>query len=312
MTTVAGMPPSSDPRAAIPQPAGNATQDLSRQAPASVRRALVARFAKVEWTKVAAFLTAIGAIWTIYISAETVRSAKDQNSISARGQLSDRLNKAIGYLDSTKNDIDVRVGGIYSLEQVARDRDADSTLRTVVFDVLNTYVVDHPPQDCSKLSFPYADVNAAITVIGRRVSPDDSKINLSSACLSGAQLREASLENAWLQSTTLKQAALSGADLGSADLSNAILTNAIMSKSNTGKETSLKNAVLARAHLNNAILTDADLTGANLAGADLTGADFTGANLMGANLKFVCYDDPPHWPDGFNPPAIPNPRCQKS
>src|SRR6516162_4424664 len=216
---------------------------------------------------------------------------------SARGQLSDRLNKAIGYLDSGKNAKDVVVGGIYSLEQLSQDDLADETIRMVVFDVLDTYVVNHGPKECPKLAPPSArspqsaDGKAALTVIGRHRSPE--KIDLSNACLTAAELKEARLDNAWLNSTILTGATLAGANLALADLSQAVLKNAYLGKN----EKSRKEGKETKANLTDANLTDADLTR-----ADLSGADLTRANLTGANLSAIRYSESTRWPDGFTPP----------
>lgn len=294
-------------RLRLSQPARPASKGRGRRLLEGVKRNLVNLFASVEWTKVGAFVTAVGAVVTIFISARSVGATLKQNSLSARSQLSDRFNKAIGYLDSKKNATDVVVGGIYLLEQLTQDPLSDNNLRTVVIDVLDTYVVDHPPEDCSKLAPPSPDVKAALTVIGRRKF--DKQIDLSSACLNGADLRGALLENAWLQSATLTQATLSGANLASADLSNAVLTNSYLGKSDKGKKTNLKQATLVKAHLNHANMTGANLTDVNLTGADLTGTNLSGADLTGANLNNICYESSPRWPEGFIPPPSSNLQC---
>ena len=294
-------------RLRLTQPGPPVLQSPGRRMLACVRRNLVNLFGRLDWTKVIAFIAAIGALAGTIYSFTSLRSTLTQNMQSARGQLSDRLNKAIGYLDSDKNAKDVVVGGIYSLEQLSQDDLADETIRMVVFDVLDTYVVNHGPKECPKLappsalSPPSADVKAALTVIGRHKSPE--KIDLSNACLTAAELKEARLDNAWLNSTILTGATLAGANLALADLSQAVLKNAYLGKNEKsrkeGKETkaNLTDANLTDANLTDAILTDADLTR-----ADLSGADLTRANLTGANLSGIRYSESTRWPDGFTPP----------
>ena len=294
-------------RLRLTQPARLVRQSRRRRMLAGVERNLVKLFVRLDWTKVIAFIAAVGALGGTYYSFTSLRSTINQNTQSARGQLSDRLNKAIGYLDPDKNAKDVVVGGIYSLEQLTQDNLADDNFRMVVFDVLDTYVADHPPKECPKLappsalSPPSADVKAALTVIGRHKFPQ--KIDLSNVCLIAADLKEARLDNAWLRSTILTGAALAGANLASADLSGAVLKYAYLGKSEkSGKETKQTNANLTDANLADADLTDADLTDADLTDANLIGADLTRANLTGANLSGIRYSESTRWPGGVTPP----------
>src|SRR5205823_3729030 len=48
------------------------------------------------------------------------RQATDQQDLTRQGQIADRFTKAIEQLGS-QNNLDVRLGGIYALEQIARD-----------------------------------------------------------------------------------------------------------------------------------------------------------------------------------------------
>ncbi|MBV8785755.1 MAG: pentapeptide repeat-containing protein [Mycobacterium sp.] len=295
-------------RLRLPQPVRPVIRSRWRRLLEKVKRDFVALFNRVDWSKVTAFATALAAVVAIFFSARSLGSTENQYSLSARGQLSDRFNKAIGQLDSSKNAIDVVVGGIYSLEQLTQDPLADGNLRLVVMNVLDTYVADHPPKECTKVTPPSADVQAALTVIGRRKSQE--QIDLSAVCLNGADLRGAQLEGAWLKSTTLNQATLSGANLASADLTDAILKNAYLGQSDKWGRTNLKGAILINAHLNYANLTGANLTHANLTGATLTGANFAGAKLTNANLTNICYETSVRWPDGFTAPPSSSPKCE--
>ena len=162
--------------------------------------------------------------------------------LDRQGQLTDRYTKAIDQLGSDK--LDVRTGGIYALERVARDSARD---HPTVMEVLIAFIREHskeqwpPPGPDGRVAGRWTrpDVQAAVTVVGRRDAERDipgQLIDLWSADLTAANLR--------------------GANLRGADLSYANLT---------------------RAYLRGAILADSDLTGAILADADLTGADLTGA-----------------------------------
>ena len=171
--------------------------------------------------------------------------------VTEQGQVTDRYTKAIQQLGSDK--LDVRIGGIYALERVARDSARD---RITVMEVLGAFIREHSheqwPADELAAGAPSErstrpDVQAAVIVVGRQ----DAK--------RGVRL------------ISLNYANLTGADLHSLDLTGAGLYGAI-----------LAGAILIGAHLNDATLTGADLTGAYLSGADLTGASLLGADLTGA------------------------------
>ena len=180
-------------------------------------------------------------------------------------QIANRYTKAIEQLGS--KEIDVRIGGIYALERVARDSARD---HPTVMEVLTAFIrehshkqwplPDHPPSREQERSLP-PDVKAAITVITRRAAALDTEpIDLSGASLAGAYLGGAILRDADLFNTTLTRVSLRRADLTRAVLVNANLTDAI---------------------LIGAMLKDADLRNANLHGARLTDAFIGGARLSG-------------------------------
>ena len=182
--------------------------------------------------------------------------------LSRNGQVTDRYAKAIEQLGSEK--LDVRIGGICALERIARDSPAD---HPAVMEMLAAFIRERshgqwPPPDPGGRARERSlrpDVQAALTVVGRRLTERDiGPVDLARADLTGANLGGARL---------------TGANLGGSYLTGAELT-----------EAGLAHAVLARADLRAAKLVRADLTGANLGGARLTGANLTGANLTGADL----------------------------
>jgi hypothetical protein len=186
------------------------------------------------------------------------------------GQLADRYSRSIEQLGS--DNLDIRVGGIYALEGIAQD---SVRHHLTVMELLAVFIREHSreqrplpePGDAAvpeRMTRP--DVQAALTVIGRRAAAHDrqgSSIDLSGANLSRANLGSANFANADLR----------GADLTGTNLADANLV--------TGH---LNGANLARAQLIGADLSDADLSDADLTRADLTGADLTGANLPRATL----------------------------
>ncbi|MBB3603805.1 hypothetical protein FHT40_003466 [Mycolicibacterium sp. BK556] len=237
-------------------------------------------------------LTAVAALW---FSAQSLRSTEQQYTLSERGQVTDRFTKAVEQLGSDK--LDIRLGGIYSLEGLAGDSNAD---RGVIFEVLSAYVRTHagPVDTCTASSTPTVDVDAALTVIGRRDqrAGQPERIDLRSTCLAnviltgknfdGVLLDASSLVKAWLPAVSLTNASLQRANLNAAKFTDADLAGANLSMTN----------------LHSARLDHAELTGANLYAADLSYANLVGANLAGANLGRIVYDATTTWPEGFTPP----------
>ena len=189
-------------------------------------------------------------------------------TLSREGQVTDRYAKAIEQLGSDK--LDVRIGGIYALERIARDPAED---HPTVMEVLTTFIREHsheqwpPPdpdgQERERSTRP--DVQAAITVVGRRNAKRDIRfIDLLGAVLARAVLPD-------------------GAVLDYADLTGAHLTG----------------AHLTRADLFCAVLTDADLAAANLTGAYLTNANLADADLRSANLTNVRWPEHAPVPEGW-------------
>ncbi len=218
-------------------------------------------------------------------------------TLSREGQVTDRYTKAIEQLGSEK--LDVRIGGIYALERVARDSTTD---HPTVMEVLTAFIREHshepwPPSDPAgreRARSTRPDVQAAVTVVGRRDAKRDiERINLGGADLTRADLTRAHLDGAHLTGATLTGATLTGATLTGAHLTGADLTGADLTVAHLDGANlygaHLTGATLTVAHLDGANLTDADLTvaglyGAHLTGADLTGADLTVAHLDGADL----------------------------
>jgi uncharacterized protein YjbI with pentapeptide repeats len=232
-------------------------------------------------------------------------------TLSREGQVTDRYTKAIEQLGS--DNIDVRTGGIYSLERVARDSARD---HATVIEVLAAFAREQsrgpwpPVDDQSTADVPLRmtrpDVQAAVAVIGRRDPKSDrqavnlNSVNLTGADLTGAELADAKIDGADLTRANLADANLTGAQLNGADLTGANLVGANLTGAQlngadlTGAQ--LNGADLTGARLTRANLTSADLTSARLADAWLPGVDFThadldSANLTGANLAEVTLTD---------------------
>jgi uncharacterized protein YjbI with pentapeptide repeats len=197
--------------------------------------------------------------------------------------------------------LEARVGGIYSLDQIAQQSDND---RWVVYELLCSFIRENArwgrgPKavgTLARLPNRLPDVHSALTVIGRREVdlPHVKVLDLHQADLRGAHLQGAHLEfiqlagvrlnDAFMPRAKLDYSGMYGADLQDADLSAASLINTGLPEAN------LRNASLEGANLNRAILKGANLKGANLSGARLDDVELTGA----------VSDRETQWPAGFD------------
>jgi len=265
-------------------------------------------------------------------------------------QLSERFMRAIDQLGHPT--LDVRLGGIYSLERLAQESAED---HGAIIEILAAFVREHAPWPARAGTRPGAgeghprgsvagddrarpatDVQAAVTILGRRTIAHDTEapLGLPHTALAGAMLTGAHLEGALLSGANLEGADLFKANLKAADLEGANLRGAGLLLANLNdtvlwganvegarlyganlegaalKGANLRGAGLTGANLKDsglhgAVLTGADLTGANLEGAGLDGANLEGANLDGATLKGAVllnalYDASTIWPSGFD------------
>jgi uncharacterized protein YjbI with pentapeptide repeats len=232
--------------------------------------------------------------------------AANKNAEAAnQKQITERFSKAIEQLGSDKPE--VILGGIYTLERIARDSEPD---QWTIMEVLTAFVRQNAPvikenesqflEDQEKFLKLRISIRACLTVIGERKHPDLenkyidlTEVNISGfnlvkfklkgfkltgANLTGANLIETNLIEANLIEANLIGANLIEANLIEADLEGANLTGAVLTGAN------LTRAVLTGANLTRACFIGANLIETNLIGADLTGADFKGADLKGAYL----------------------------
>jgi uncharacterized protein YjbI with pentapeptide repeats len=224
--------------------------------------------------------------------------------INREGQITERFTRAIDQLGQTDDDkLDVRLGGIYALERIARDSKSD---RGPIIEVLTAFLREHArwkPDDQEatpnasrepELSSPVlprlrADFQAVVTVLGRNNWAQRHRFNLSEvdlrkAHLDGAHLQRADLEGANLKGAQLIGSYLEWANLQRADLEGANLDGAHLERVDL-EGANLKDAQLIGSHLEWANLQRADLEGANLKEANLWWAHLEGADLKEANLE---------------------------
>jgi hypothetical protein len=98
-----------------------------------------------------------------------------QVRVTREGQITERFTRAVDQLGSDR--VDVRIGGVYALERIARNSPPD---RGPITEVLSAFVrgraawYDAKDQDVPVERLPpmrarFADVQAAMTVLGRRI-----------------------------------------------------------------------------------------------------------------------------------------------
>jgi hypothetical protein len=225
-----------------------------------------------------------------------------QLHISREGQITDRFSKAVDQVGSSN--VDVRIGGMYALERIARNSAAD---RNAIHFLLGAFIRTHTPWPVGAPGGPQhptpivdeqlpwmrvraADIQAAMGVLGRLPpSRNETVISLSRVDLRSIALRDARLSGSRFRYANLARSVLGGVWLEGSDLTAADL-----------RQADLNHARLAGAKLSRATLEKADLHQADLSHADLRGADLSGAILQDAKLTGVRADRATIWPAGFD------------
>jgi hypothetical protein len=252
---------------------------------------------------------------------------REQLRVAEQGQITERFTHAVDQLGSDR--LDVRLGGIYALERIARDSPDD---RRAIAEILSSYLrqrapwppsvpgqyVAHAPLDQIPMRQHWSiETQAALTVVGRGSFADRGlweRIDIRVLDLSSTDLRRMHLTNAHLEAADLAGANLSGVaffdthlecvDLMDANLQNAILNGCYMNecwlhsanlKGATLGGTDLRGAILQETHLPNTDLSHSDLRGAVLIGLDLRQVNLHGVQLEGAEA-----DKSTTWPNNFD------------
>jgi hypothetical protein len=244
--------------------------------------------------------------------------------VNREGQITERFTRAIDQLGKVEDGqklFEIRVGGIYALERIARESEEDYWS---IMEILTAYARQNAPlppeagkertedatdeqramegyggkSETTEPSAPDPDIQAIMNILRRRKhyymhgEPerlDLRQTNLSGADLSGADLRGADLRGANLSGAIIDRANLREADLGRADLSGAFLQGTRLSVA------SLYEADLRGAHLSGGIIapvgSDASVLSRELSRGELppeaiiAAADLSGADLSGADLS---------------------------
>jgi len=198
-------------------------------------------------------------------------------------QIAERFGKAVELLGSEK--IHARLGGIYALEQIAKD--AEEKYYWQVMETLTSYVREESPlpesSDCRSLeelkNVPLLseDVQTAMTVLARREHLYNSSIEPHRLNLSFTDLRRLRIPDGL-------NANFDGANFTGSKLHKARLTN-VSFKNTLFFYADLKEAHFYGAQLQKSNLIGADLRLARLQDANLEDAELNGANLICARLR---------------------------
>ena len=222
----------------------------------------------------------------------------EQTKADQQRRITESFSRAIEQLASEK--IEIRVGGIYTLERIAHDslddyRTVMETLTTFVrerakwkgpssplAEIMSRYDdADRPPHPPE----PAADIAAVLAVIGRR-----SK--------AGLDLQK---QNRWqvnLRSTDLRGANLMSKNFDLVDFGSAHLEGGNL----TFFRAHLRGVSFIGAHLEKADFSLADLSDAEFLMACIEGADLSTATLTGVDLSGAFGDAKTRLPDGMKRP----------
>lgn len=222
--------------------------------------------------------------------------------LTREGHITDRYAKSIEQIGHER--LDVRIGGIFALERIARDSPTD---RQTAVEMLTAFVREHTRVDSRTPSKENvsADVQAALSVLGRRpgAGVEHRRLDFYHCGLNDANLAGVNMQRAMFYYSRLVQTRFSNANLDEAGLSfceaeRAAFTGASARKAN------FVNAVYKNGWFLHADLTDADFYGCDLSGSDfgrryaadndpplpparLTNARMTKAILLNTNLRGV-------------------------
>jgi hypothetical protein len=182
--------------------------------------------------------------------------AQKQVNVAEQGQITDRISKAVEGLgtektvknageETTKPNLEVRIGAIYALERIAQDSLRD---HIQVMEILCAYIRENAP--CDEIApkvipemraITRSDIQTAITVLGRRTSAGKGieaqrrfRLNLRNVDLSGASFengdftatdfRASKLEGSIFNFSTIKGCKMQSANLRYASFQDADLT----------------------------------------------------------------------------------------
>lgn len=242
---------------------------------------------------------------TAYLTWRNVRATEEK-------QVTERFSKAVDQLSNSS--LEVRLGGIYALERIAKDSEKD---HWTIMEILTSFVQSkssfaHPvtsplPEGKSRsikikplFAHPVtsrlpASSSSSESMPNPSKNLDDKRQPITMDIQAALTVigrrdvnkdpsdRQIDLSSTNCCGARLSEASLQGANLRRANLSDTILVGANLSGAYLS-EAYLYEASLSSANLHGAALDDTHLNGAQLIGADLREANLNGAMLCDAQL----------------------------
>jgi uncharacterized protein YjbI with pentapeptide repeats len=241
----------------------------------------------------------IVAVGALFYNARNHSISKRTYELAERGQVTDRYTKAVEQLASKATE--VRLGGIYALERIARDSPED---HQTVIDVLCAFVRNYSPpstdadvgQDDEVQTA--VEIQTAMQVIGRRnISHDQGPLDLRNAKLRGLELFDADLSGCYMPSADLSHCSLHRVGLQNAKLmyievNNSHLVDVDMSRClltrSSFRESYMERVNLAEADLSDySNLSESTMRWVRLEGSNLEDATFSRTSMNEMNLVDV-------------------------
>jgi len=212
--------------------------------------------------------------------------------VAEQGHITERYTRAIEQLGAMRADgkpnVEVRLGAIYALERIAKDSARD---HWTIMEVLTAYVRQNAPAPAQASTIeenqkaidkgPATEIQAILTVLGRRQRGRGREQEGQSLNLSHSDLRGASISGAHLDGMLFSWAYLDGAYFNGAYLDGAYFNSAHLDEAKFN-EAHLAGADFCLAHLYRAYFTKAHLDGTYFNWAHLDGAYFGGVYLDSA------------------------------
>lgn len=239
-------------------------------------------------------LQALAGLLVVLGAAATWR----QVQVNRDGQITERFSRAIEHLGN--DNVDIRIGGLYALERIAKNSPED---RRMIQVVIGSYLRNRSPwsvgspngprhptpvvdEELPWLRMRAPDIQTALVILARRpMAPDAPRLYLSRVDLRSVQLENSELTDAHVRRANLARAWLRGTRLDGCDFYRTDL-----------RQANLEGASLRKASLRCAYLQGADLRRADLRDADVRGADMRAAHLDEALLTGAHADDRTTWP----------------
>jgi|SRR5215211_2508131 len=240
----------------------------------------------------------------MYIAQDAQTVAREAQLDAQEAQITERFTRATEQLAS--DSLEIRVGGIYAFQRIARDSDQDFN---AVSGILQTFVRENAPRNKAEEEYPTktlyidpneqvvpggpADIEAAVVSLVELSDNRDAPMSLylPGTNLEGMPITEADTEGTYLFNANLQYASIIGGDLPNAEFFDSNLRGAnliggkLKGTDFQSAQLNLSGANFQNAQLNHTEFRHVDLKGANFQDAQLYEADLGRVDLREANFQ---------------------------